>query len=91
MKIKIKRLFRYQKTATKVAEIKPGVYDVGRDISQHVADLALRFGKAEVVVEAPKPVEKKAPENKVVEVAENKSAVEAKPVRRRSTRSKPDA
>ncbi len=87
MKIKIKRLFCYQAAPTKVRELKPGVYDVGRDISQHVADLALRFGKAEVVVEAPKPVEKKAPENKVVEVAENKAEVAVKPMRRRSTRS----
>ena len=89
MKIKIKRLFRYKAAPTKIRELNPGVYDVGRDITEHVAQLALRFGKAEIVIEV--PVKKVAPENKVVEVAENKSGVEAKPVRRRSTRSKPDA
>ena len=82
MKLKIKRLFRYQKTATKVVELKPGVYDVGRDISEHVAQLALRYGKSEIVIE------KKAPEKKVVETPENKAGVELKPVRGRRARSK---
>ena len=93
MKIRIKRVFRYQVSATKVKELQPGVYDIGRDISQHVADSALKFGKAELVKErpAPKPVEKKAPENKVVEAAEDKTRVAKPAVRRRSTRSKPDA
>ncbi len=89
MKIRIKREFKYQLSATKVAVLPPGVYDTEHDITQHVVDLALRFGKAEIVIEA--PVKKVAPENKVVEVAENKSGVEEKSVRRRSTRSKPDA
>ena len=91
MKIKIKRLFRYQVNARKVGELQPGIYDIGRDISQHVADSALKFGSAELVKEAPKPVEKKAPENKVVEATENKARVAKPAVRRRSTRSKPDA
>lgn len=88
MKIKIKRIFRYQASATKAKELQPGVYEVGADISQHIADSVLRFGKAEIVVEP--VVEKKAPENKVVEVAENKSRVEKTAGRRRSTRTKPN-
>ena len=91
MKIKIKRVFRYQASATRVRTFQPGVYDVGRDISAEIADSALECGKAVVVVEAPKPVEKKAPENKVIEVTANKAKVAKAPGRRRSTRSKPDA
>ena len=91
MKIRIKRVFRYQVSAVKAIDFQPGVYDVGRNISAEIADSVLRFGKAEVVVEAPKPVEKKAPENKVVEVVANKAKVAKAPVHRRSTRSKPDA
>ena len=86
MKIKIKRLFRHQADPRTIKDYKPGVYDVGNDISQHVADLALRFGRAEVVVE----VEKIAPENKVVETPENKSRVAKPTVRRRSTGTKPN-
>ena len=87
MKIKIKQLFRYQVSPTKTKNLLPGVYEVGVDISLRIADSVLKFGKAEVVVE-PK-VEKKAPENKVVEVTANKARVAKAPVRRRSTRSKP--
>ncbi len=90
MKIKIKQVFRYQESATKVRTFEPGVYDVGRNISAEIADSVLKFGKAEVVVEAPKPVEKKAPENKVVEVSTNKAKVAKAPVHRRSTRAKSD-
>ncbi len=84
MKIKIKRVFNYQDGPRNVVELQPGVYGVGRDISQHVADLAIRWGGAEVVVE------KKAPENKVVRASENKSKVAKKSGNRRSTRSKPN-
>lgn len=90
MKIKVKKVFRYQATASKLKALQPGVYEVGVDITQYVADLALKYGKSEVVKEAPKVVEKKAPENKVVEAPENKIRVVKKPVRRRSARTKPD-
>ncbi len=90
MQIKIKRVFRYQVSAARVRDFQPGLYDVGRDISAEIADSVLKFGKAEIVREAPKPVEKKAPENKVVEVSANKAKVAKPAVRRRSTRSKPD-
>jgi len=86
MKIKIKRLFRHHEGPRTIKDYNPGVYDVGKDISQHVADLALRFGRVEVVVEP--VVEKKAPENKVVEAPENKSRVAKKSGSRRSTGTK---
>ena len=85
MKIKIKKLFRYQVGPRKVKELQPGIYDVGKDITQHLCDSVLRFGKAEVFIE---PVVKKAPEKKVVEAPENKSKVAKTPVRRRSARPK---
>ena len=88
MKIKTKRTFRYRVSATKTKELQPGTYDVGIDISQNLADLALKFFAAEVVVEP--VVEKVAPENKVVKVTENKTRVAKKSGRRRSTRTKPD-
>jgi len=84
MKVKVKKVFRYQATASKLKAVQPGVYEVGVDITQYVADLALKYGKSEIVVE------KKAPENKVVEAPENKSKVVKKPMRRRSARTKPD-
>ena len=54
------------------------------EISGELANKVLRFGKAEVVVE------KKAPENKVVSIAESKSKVAKKPVRRRRPRPESD-
>ena len=83
MKIKIKQIFRYQVSATKVRELQPGVYSVPGDISKDVAQKALKFGKAEILA-----AEKKAPENKVVEVTEDKTGVEKAPVRRRGARAR---
>jgi len=85
MKIRIKRLFRYQATPQKVKEIKPGDYDVPGEISEEMARKILRFGKAEWITDQ---VVKVAPENKVVETAENKSEVGQ--VRRRRFRAKSD-
>jgi hypothetical protein len=79
MKVRIKRPFKYMDGPRKEVTLPVGVHDV----TERVAGLALRYGKAELVVE------KKAPENKVVAPAENKAAVGKKTVRRRSTRSKP--
>lgn len=83
MKIQIKRLFRYQKDAQTVVDLPPGVYAVPKDISKDVAEKALKFGKASVMAE------KKAPENKVVKVAENKATVEKPKKRRGRPRAKP--
>ena len=87
MKVRIKRTFKYM-DGTKEKMLKAGIYD----LDERVAGLALRWGKAELLVEEKRPVvEKKAPENKVAEVPENKAKVVAKPVRRGRPRSKPDA
>lgn len=92
MRIIVHKTFTYQKSPRKTANLYPGEYEVGADISLHVAESVLRFGKAdtlpEPVVVKPVIVEKVAPENKVVDVVENKATVESKPVRRRSTRAK---
>ena len=80
MKIKVRKAFRYQVDARKEAELAPGIYEVPGEISGELANKVLRFGKANVVVE------KKAPENKVVSIAESKSKVAKKPVRRRRPR-----
>ena len=80
MKIRITKTFRYQVDARNDAELKPGIHDVPEEI----ANLAIMMRAAEKIVE------KKAPENKVVEVAENKKKVARKSGRRRSTRTKPD-
>ena len=91
MRIIVHKTFTYQKSATKTAKLYPGEYEVGKDVALKLAESVLRFGKADTLAE-PKPavVEKVAPENKVVEVAENKATVEVKPVRRRSARTKPN-
>ncbi len=99
MRIKIKRLFRYQVSATKTGQVLPGEYDVPKDVSFDVAAMAMKFGGAKIVPDEPAPEkvvpekvvpEKTAPENKVVETPENKARVARKTVRRRSNRTKPD-
>ena len=77
MKIRLHQTFRYQKTATEVVELLAGVHDLPKEL----AEKAIRFGGAKLVTE------KKAPENKVVGVPENKAKV-AK-VRSRRSRAKP--
>lgn len=87
MKIKVKRLFRFQKTPTKVGEVKPGVYSVPGDLSNELAAKILKFGKAEKLID-----EKKAPENKNLGKApESKSKVAKKTGNRRGTGAKSDA
>ena len=90
MKIIVHKTYTYQKTPRKTAKLYPGEYEVGKHVSLHVAESVLRFGSADVLPEVVKPVvEKVAPENKAVEVDENKAPVVRKPKRRRSTRAKP--
>ena len=85
MKVRIKRNFKYM-DGTKEKVLKPGIYD----LDERMAGLALRWGKAELMVEKKPKVEKKAPENKVGEVPEDKAEVEEQPVRRGRPRTKPD-
>jgi hypothetical protein len=96
MKIKVKKVFRYQDGPRKVREIQPGIYSVPGEISRDLYDKIRKFGKVEVVVE-----EKKAPEDKmfsvpkketkVLEVREYKSKVGRKTKRSRSSGAKSDA
>lgn len=80
MKIRLKKVFRYQVDARKERELQPGVHDLPEDLALKV----LKFGKAEKVFE------KVAPENKVVQAPESKKKVARKPVRRSRARSEPD-
>ena len=79
MKIRLNRTFKYQKSATEVVTLDKGEHNV----TEHVGNLALRFGGAVRVDQ------KKAPENKVVKAAENKAGVGRKTKRRRRARAKP--
>lgn len=78
MKVRIKRAFTYQDGPRNTVTLKPGVYDLPEKLVQ----LALRFGKAELVVT------KKAPENKLAKTPENKARVAGKTKRRRSAGAK---
>lgn len=63
MKIRLTRVFRYQASPTKEVTLEPGVHEV----SEYVANLAVRWGGAKLVREKKAPKNKargKAPENK---------------------------
>jgi len=88
MKIKVRKLFRYQADARTTKELKPGIYNVGSDISKSVCDMLLSLSAAEVYVA---PVFKKAPEKKVVlEAPENKTSVAKPALRSGGSRTKPN-
>lgn len=78
MKIRLKRPFTYQDGPRNTVTLDPGVHDLPTKLAQ----LALRFGKAEMVVE------KKAPENKLAKTPENKAGVGRKTKRRRGAGAK---
>ena len=81
MKIQLNRPFKYQADPRTVVTLEPGKHTV----TDHVGRLAVRFGGAiDLGV-------KKAPENKVAKVSDNKSGVVRKTKRRGRPRSKPDA
>lgn len=79
MKIHIRKPFGYM-VGTVEVKYPLGVLNVPQDISEDAARAAVRMGAGKWVLE------KVAPENKVVEVAETKVA----PVRRRRKRAEPD-
>jgi len=85
MKIIVKRKFKYQNDARVVQVLEKGVYEVGKDVSKYVADMAITYRHAYFYVD---PVVKKAPEKKVVEAPENKASVAKPAVRRSRTRPK---
>ena len=69
MKIRVKRIFKYTFDNITNYELLPGEYEVGRQIDENAAHLAMQFGAAVIIPEAKKKkVTKKAPENKVLNV-----------------------
>lgn len=82
MKIRLKRSFTYQLSASQTVTLEPGVHDVDDEIGRK----AMTWGKATLVRS-----KKKAPENKAGRAAENKAGVGKKAVRSRGTRSEPNA
>ena len=83
MKINIRRRFTYQVDSRTTEIICPGVYDVPGQITKELADKIIKWGRAHWVAE------KKAPENKVAKVAENKTRLGKKAKSGDSTGAKP--
>ena len=84
MKFILRRPFSIQINPRKVKTYLIGEYEVPAEIPRDHAEKAKKQHLGFFVVE------KKAPENKVAEVPENKSKVAGKSMRRRRTRSKSD-
>lgn len=84
MKFRLRRPFSVQITPTRVKTYPIGEYDVPSEFPEEYAHRAKAQHLGFFVVE------KKAPENKLAEVPENKSKVARKSVRRRRTRAKSD-
>jgi len=82
MKIKLHRIFKYAVGPGKEVTLEKGIHTV----SDEVGKLALKWGKAERLMD-----EKKAPENKLAKGSKNKAGVGRKTKRRGRPRSKPDA
>ena len=73
MRFNLKRKFKLQVSATKVKTFSPGIYTSPGDVSTEVFVKMQKFGKVDVLPEV--RTRKVAPENKVVDVTENKSDV----------------
>ena len=73
MKIFLKYKFKYILDNRNVEELAAGEYEVPRQVSKEVADLALGLGQATIVpTPKKKKVTKKAPENKAVKAKRTK-------------------
>ena len=81
---KVTRTFGIAVDARNVRTYTSGVYEVPRDMDPYHAERARALRCGDWV-----KLQKKAPENKVVDVPENKAKVAKKTVRRRSTGTKP--
>ena len=90
MKLQVTREWKRQISNTKVRTIKPGVYKVPDEVSEDDATRIVQMHAGAMIAEKPKKVEKKAPENKVSGVPENKTGVGRTSKRRGRPRSKPD-
>ena len=85
MKIRLRRKFSIQVAPTEVKTYERGEHSIPGEMPKAHAERAVKFGAGYFVQE------KVAPENKLANVPENKAKVARKPVRRSSSRSKPDA
>ena len=85
MKIRLRRKFAVQVSATELKTYERGDYTIPSEMPKHYAERAVKIGVGMYIQE------KVAPENKLANVPENKAKTGRKTVRRRSTRSKPDA
>lgn len=83
--IRVKREFHIQVNSQKVRKIAPGTYRIPDEIDTATAEKVAKWGRAEIFVE------KKAPENKVAAVAENKAQVGGAAGDSGGAGSKPDA
>jgi hypothetical protein len=81
MKIKVTKEFRYRVSPHEVRALLRGEHDVPSELAARI--IKRGYGRA--------VVEKVAPENKVLAVAEHKAELDGATVRRRSKRAKPDA
>lgn len=82
MKIRVTREWKRQISNSRVRTIKPGVYKVPDEVSEDDATRIMQMHAGALIPEKPKKVVKKAPENKVSAVPEDKAGV-AKPTKRR--------
>lgn len=85
MKIRVRRKYTRQLTATKVLTIEPGIYSVPKEVSEEDAERIRRMRLGTIVQG------KRAPRNKQATVSENKSGVGKKTKRRRGARAKPNS
>ncbi len=86
MKIRITSNFTVQVDARTVTTYPHGEYSIPKDIPKDHAEKAVRLGSGRYIQE------KKAPENKLADVPENKTKVaRKKPVRRSRSGSKPQS
>ena len=73
MRIYFKRVFKYTLDNRTVHKIEPGTYEVPRQVSKEIADLAISLTQATIVpTPKKKKVVKKAPENKAVKAKRTK-------------------
>lgn len=83
MKLRVRRSFKYMvdNVTAHQRQLKPGNYEVPDDVAESTALLAIQFGAAVWVYPAVEkiPFKKVAPENKMVQVPENKVDKPKKP------------
>ena len=74
MRIRVKRQFTYTLDHVKDLALMPGEYEVPRNVSKEVAELAISFGAAVIIPQMGFIPRKRAPKNKMAMPPENKTA-----------------